>query len=107
MISYNTNKTMYEINTVDASYAISLCATRRQTQSQGQASRQKYGEGMDCNSGHKVLAGTNSRDLGRNKVCPSCFMSTLSVSPDEWVQCLDSLELMISTIINDITTQES
>ena len=107
MISYNTNKTMYEINTIDASYAISLCATRRQTQSQGQASRQKYGEGMDYNSGHKVLAGTNSRDLGRNKVCPSCFMSTLSVSPDEWVQCLDSLELMISTIINDVTTQES
>ena len=103
MASYRADEPIYEINTIDASYALSICATKRQPQ----AGSQRYGVGTYRNTGIKVIAGTNNRNLNRNNVCPSCFMSTITVSPDEWLHCLESLELMISTIINDITTQES
>ena len=105
MVSSRTNKPTYEINTIDANTARSICATKRQAQSQ--SGIQGYGAGIYRNNGIKVIAGTNNRDITRNKVCPSCFMSTITVSPDEWVQCLESLEIMISYIIHDITTQES
>ena len=104
MASYRTNEPIYEMNTIDASCALSTCATKRQDKSQ--AGGQRYGAGTYSNTGIKVIAGSNNRNLSRNKVCPSCFMSTITVSPDEWLHCLESLELMISTIINDITTQE-
>lgn len=100
MTSYRTNAPTYEINT--------FCAPKRQSQSQ--ADKRSYSAGTYSNTGIKVITSTNNsqyRDLTRNKVCPSCFMSTITVSPDEWSQCLESLEIMISSIIHDLTTQES
>ena len=105
MTSYRSKEPTYEINTINASSALAFCASKRQDQAQ--ADQQIYGAGTYRNTGIKVIAGTNNRTLTRNKVCPSCFMSAITVSPDEWMHCLKSLELMISSIINDITTQES
>ena len=109
MTSYKigANEPRYEINTLDANTARAFCATKRQAQARSQPISQGYGVGIYRNTGIKVIAGTNNRNLTRNKVCPSCFMSTITVSPDEWAQCLESLEIMISSIINGITTQES
>ncbi|HIX57489.1 MAG TPA: DUF2357 domain-containing protein [Candidatus Anaerobiospirillum pullistercoris] len=98
MVTYRANAPTYKINTI--------CTTKPQSLSQ--ADKQTYNAGKyNNNIGIKVIAGTNNRNLTRNKVCPSCFMSTITVSPDEWLQCLESMEVMISSIIHDITTQES
>lgn len=48
-----------------------------------------------------------SAGLKVHELCPACFVSALSVRPDEWLHGLHSIKLMLLSILNKIACHEN